>query len=150
MHCIHLRSCKKKRETSCNCESCSVFTSFVSEAMSDPWRSFVTLFPHAEKIKNSETVPSRRCAFWDSTASFTLPATSHRRPTIVRAISRKLIWSGSDSRLKYRKEWPSCGKRRKKRANGRRFPRLTLDCLIFSRVHLAKPRIMSKEKEVRA
>lgn len=82
---------------------------------SDPWRSFVTLFLHARRLKIlSPSLSSLVVVYFETVwRLFTLSATSRKRLTITRAISRKLIWSG-DGRLKYRKEWPfSCRKRKK-------------------------------------
>lgn len=118
-HRIYLQRCKKIRQLRTLLCILIFCLTIQKRFASDPWRSFVTLFLHARRLKIPR-LSSLVVMRFETVRLFTLLATSRKRLTITRAISRKLIWSG-DGRLKYRKEWPfPCGKR-KKRANGRYF-----------------------------
>lgn len=89
---------------------------------------------------------SRRCAFWDGTASF----------HFSRNLSQEADYRTSHlSKAYLERRWRSTevpqgvallAEKEEKKSKRKTFPRLTLDCLIFSRVHLVKPRIMLREK----
>lgn len=133
---------KKKKRTSLALYSHLLFHN--SETASDPWRSFVTLFPHARRLK----IP-RLCSL--AVMRFEMV----RRLFTSHNLSQEADYrTGHLSKAYLERQWRSTEvaflREKKKKKNKRKmFPRLTLGCLILSRVHLVKPRIMSRGKEVR-